>query len=49
MLYDDIDPCCMIGFAGQEFLCPLLQEEYNFTVDTFTLDNETISMIKGDK
>lgn len=46
--YDDIDPCCMIGFAGQEFLCPILQEEYQFTVDTFKLDNDTMRLIKED-
>ena len=46
--YDDTDPCCMIGFAGQEFLCPILQEEYQFTVDTFKLDNDTMRLIKED-
>lgn len=46
--YDDIDPCCVIGFAGQEFLCPILQEEYNVKVDNFKLDKDIIDLIAKD-
>ena len=44
--YDGIDPCCMIGFAGQEFLCPLLIEEYNVRIKRLKLSDEIIRIMK---
>lgn len=44
--YDDIDPCCIIGFAGQEYLCPILQKEHNITVPDFNLSEELKNEIK---
>ena len=47
--YDDIDPCCCIGFAGQEFLCPIIQKENKIKVPNFKLPQDIIDEIREEE
>ncbi len=47
--YDDIDPCCCIGFAGQEFLCPIIQKENKIEVQNFNLPQDIIDEIREEE
>ena len=47
--YDDIDPCCHIGFAGQEFLCPIIQKKNKIEVPNFNLPQDIINEIREEE
>ena len=33
--YDDVDVCCACGFAGNEHLCPIIQDKLNIKVEGY--------------